>query len=276
MNVWITGELASLRRNYIAGWLHEHLEAAGHKVFMSTWDPADDERCPDWVTVLGSSRADLVVQADELRGAHACRRSPLAAAAINVGGTAVLAKACAEAAVPFAYLSTAEVTVGADLFALTKLAGEQAAQLLASKTGCQIIRLSGVYGPGIRGVLDDPTPNRFLRYALDDDDLTAHDEIRRSWTFVADAVRAIRLIVEDGRPGIWSVGRKDEEVTMFELASAAVRTVGSGREPAAAGWPPAAPTTRPLDTTALMSLGWEPKVSLEDGLRETAAWLDNV
>lgn len=274
MKIWITGTSKAPRTNYVADWLAEHLEAAGHEVYASGWDPVIRER-GSWVEVLRSSGADLFIHADELRGGYACRKQPVAAAGVNVGGTALVAQACAEAVVPFVYLSTAEVTVGADLFALTKLAGEQAAQLYAGASGCQLIRLSGVYGPGAARGLDAPMPNRFIEQALAGDELISHTEIRRGWTYVSDAVRAIRLIVEDGRPGIWNVGRHDNELTMFELAQACAASAGESYagDVGEAGWPPGAPATRALDTTALLSLGWEPQVELDEGLRETAAWL---
>lgn len=274
MNIWITGGKGTKRPNFIVAWLREHLEATGeHDVFASSWDATERER-DDFVQVMRSSKANVIIHGDELRGEYACRKQPLTAAEVNVGTTAMLAQAAAEAVVPFVYLSTSEATIGQDLFGLTKLAGEQAAWLYAQKTGVQIIRLYGVYGPGVRGI-DAPMPNRFVEQALVPEGILAHDSIHRGWTYVSDAVRAIRLIVEDGRPGIWSVGRWDNDLTMFDLAQRACTV--AGRDPSVlvgkAGWPPAAHMSKSPDTTAVRSLGWEPEVSLEDGLRDTAAWM---
>lgn len=275
MKIWITGTSKAARSNYVADWLCEHLEAAGHTPFVTSWDPVEIARAR-WVEVLRSSNADVLVQADELRGGYACRNEPARAAAVNVGGTAVMAQAAREAGVPFAYLGSAEATVGTDLYGILKLAAEQAARLHSPQ--CQLIRLSNLYGPGAAAGLDAPMPNRFLEWAYNDEPVSAHTDLWRSWCHVGDAVRAIRMVLEDGRPGIWNVGCDDNAaLSMFELARHAARIARRADENeievTEAGWKPGAPRTRSLDTTALLSLGWEPQVNLEEGMRDTAAWL---
>lgn len=264
MKILVTGASG----NPVATWLAEHLKAKGHELrtYLANWsEPAE------LVTY------DLIIHGDELRGRYSCRAEPIKAAKVNVGLTASLARAAAAECVPFVYLSSGEAAIGADLYGLTKLAGEQAAALYARQTGCQIIRLNGVYGPGLGGGLDEPQPNRFLGLGLQakDDGLpyAAHEQVRRGWTYVSDAVRAIRLIVEDGRPGSWNVGRWDNELSMFDLARAAFSAAGADPDLVLpATFPPDAPDRRTPDTAALGSLGWAPSVELEYGLEVTAAW----
>lgn len=284
MRILIAGQNEA-RCNYLVLWLDHYLGKEGsHEVFSegfsSNWDPCNGRR--EWLERLRTSNADVLVQADELYGAHACRLDPVGAAAVNVGGTAVLAQAAAEAVVPFVYLSDSSVVLGADLYGLTKLAGEQAASLFARKTGVQIIRLHGVYGPGAPHGADAPAPNRYVERALNREEILAHDTVYRGWTYVADAARAVRLIIEDGSPGLWNVGCFDNELSMHELAEAACAAAYSDDGPLHSGrasnvvspaWDPGVPPRFTVDTAALRSLGWEPEVDLEEGLREiVAAW----
>ena len=67
------------------------------------------------------------------------------------------------------------------------------------------------------------------------------------------------------------------DITIGELAELIARTVGfSGRIAFDPNLPDGTPR-KLLDTRRLTSLGWEPKVGLEDGLRSTYRWfLENV
>lgn len=275
MNIWIVGATQGgpEQRHFLADWFVEHLEAhPAHTLFASSWHVGDRER-GEWVEVLRSSDADVLVNFAQLGGGYRCQRLPLTAAELNVGGAALLAQAAAEAGVPFVQVSSSEATVGDSLYGITKLAGEQAARLHAP--ACQVVRLYGVYGPGGGGDLDGPLPNLLLVAQLTDGPRERlHEQVRRGWCYAADAARALRLIVEDGRPGLWNVGRFDNELSMLELGRLAATAAGA--DPALltpAPWPPNAPVTKSPDVSALLALGWQPEVELPEGLAKTAEWL---
>lgn len=266
MKIWIIGG------GYLTSWMREHFEAAGHDVYLSSWDPTERHQ-RDWVEVLRSSFADLVINAYDLPSEIGCRRNPVLAGAA-AGSAAVIAQACRETSTPLVYLSSSEAAVGGGLYGQAKLFAEQAGRLYAAPSGYQIVRLYGVYGPGHYAPHEIPEPAKIVLRAQRDHVLYAHRDVYRGWCYVTDAVRALRLIVEDGRAGVWNIGRWDNEVTMFELAEMACTVVGvdPGRV-VGAPLPAAVPQRKTPDTAALLSLGWEPRVALEKGLQATAAWL---
>jgi dTDP-glucose 4,6-dehydratase len=116
----------------------------------------------------------------------------------------------------------------------------------------------------------------FVTNALDDRELPlyASTQNRREWLHVDDHCRAIELVLEQGREGeTYNVGSGVER-SIEEIADLALGLTGK---------PESLKTIVPdrpghdrrylLDSTKLRrELGWQPKVSFEDGLRATAEW----
>lgn len=97
-------------------------------------------------------------------------------------------------------------------------------------------------------------------------------EETRAFCFVKDAVRGIRMCMEQGRSGeIYNVGTSEEisikEVVRMISDIFSIKTTiipGKRRE--------GGTTRRCPDISKLASLGYRPEVSLGDGLRETCLW----
>jgi dTDP-glucose 4,6-dehydratase len=116
----------------------------------------------------------------------------------------------------------------------------------------------------------------FLTNALDDRELPlyASTQNRREWLHVDDHCRAIELVLEQGRAGeTYNVGsgveRSIEEIAdlVLELTGkpSSLKTIVPDR--------PGHDRRYLLDSSKLRrELGWEPGISLEDGLRATAEW----
>jgi dTDP-glucose 4,6-dehydratase len=116
----------------------------------------------------------------------------------------------------------------------------------------------------------------FVTNALDDRELPlyASTKNRREWLHVDDHCRAIELVLEQGRTGeTYNVGSGVER-SIEEIADLALDLTGK---------PESLKTIVPdrpghdrrylLDSTKLRrELGWEPAISLEDGLRATVEW----
>ncbi len=137
----------------------------------------------------------------------------------------------------------------------------------------RICRIFNTYGPRMR--LDDGrVVPAFVGQALRGEDFTIFGDGRqtRSFCYVRDLVDGIvRLATSDVREVV-NLGNP-REMTVLELAEA-VRSIagGSGRihfRPLPEGDPK---QRRPDITRARTLLGWEPKVPLEQGLRETIDW----
>ena len=95
----------------------------------------------------------------------------------------------------------------------------------------------------------------------------------RDWLHVADHCRAIERVIDRGTPGeVYNVGGGNE-VANIDLTRAILRLLGQP-ESLIAPVPdrPGHDRRYALDTTKLASLGWQPRVAFQDGLRQTVEW----
>jgi dTDP-glucose 4,6-dehydratase len=133
-----------------------------------------------------------------------------------------------------------------------------------------IVRIFNTYGPRMRPHDGRAIPT-FLRQALEGEPLTVFGsgDQTRSFCYVDDEIEGlIRLIESDYHEPV-NIGNPTE-FTILELAEAVIRVTGSTSRIVYEALPQDDPTQRRPDITlARALLGWEPAVSLEDGLRLT-------
>jgi dTDP-glucose 4,6-dehydratase len=137
----------------------------------------------------------------------------------------------------------------------------------------KIVRIFNTYGPRMRREDGRAVPN-FISQALNGRPLSVHGDgsQTRSLCYVDDLVEGFRrfLGVEEGGP--MNLGNP-EEVTILELAGLVAETVGVAEEIEFLPRLADDPTVRCPDVTlARASLGWEPAVTLREGLARTVAW----
>ena len=136
----------------------------------------------------------------------------------------------------------------------------------------RIVRIFNTYGPRMR--LDDgrAVPN-FIQQALRGEELTIYGDGQqsRSFCYVDDLIDGIyRLMMSDEHDPV-NIGNPSE-LTMIELAEKINQIVGNKapiKLKAAARLGDDPQRRRPDITRARKILGWEPKISLEDGLKAT-------
>ena len=137
----------------------------------------------------------------------------------------------------------------------------------------RIARLFNTYGPGMRRGDGRAVPN-FIEQALSGQPLTVHGDgsQTRSLCFVDDMIEGFwRLISADVQEPV-NLGN-DEEVTVRGLAEAICDAAGSRSRIAFMERPEDDPEIRRPDLTlARELLGWEPTVSLSEGLKRTVEW----
>jgi len=136
-----------------------------------------------------------------------------------------------------------------------------------------IVRIFNTYGPRMR--LDDGRAiPAFMSQALAGLPLTVAGDgsQTRSLCYVEDTVAGILALAASGHPGPVNIGGA-EEVTMLELAEQ-VRDIAGARCPVTfIDLPTDDPQLRRPDTTlADEVLGWQPSVSVEEGLKKTLEW----
>jgi dTDP-glucose 4,6-dehydratase len=136
----------------------------------------------------------------------------------------------------------------------------------------KIVRIFNTYGPRMRPNDGRAIPT-FLHQALANRPLTVFGDgsQTRSFCYVSDLIDGlVRLIRSDYHLPV-NIGNPSE-FTILELAEAIVRATGSRSEIVYEALPQDDPTIRQPDITlARALLGWEPTVSLDDGLGRTIA-----
>ena len=138
----------------------------------------------------------------------------------------------------------------------------------------RIARIHNTHGPHMR--LDDGRviPN-FIGQALRGEPLTVYGDgsQTRSFCYVDDLIEGVwRLLTVPAVEGPVNLGNPDER-TIAELAAIIQKIMGKEVGVVHQPLPPDDPKVRcPAITKARAGLGWEPKVSLEDGLRRTLAF----
>ncbi len=133
-----------------------------------------------------------------------------------------------------------------------------------------IVRIFNTYGGRMRPYDGRAIPT-FLRQALQDRPLTVFGDgsQTRSFTFVEDLIRGIITLAESGYHRPVNIGNPDE-YTLLELAQAVIEVTASKSEILYEPLPVDDPQVRQPDISlAREVLGWEPTVSLRDGLRRT-------
>jgi dTDP-glucose 4,6-dehydratase len=136
-----------------------------------------------------------------------------------------------------------------------------------------IVRIFNTFGERMRPNDGRAIPN-FIRQALMGDPVTVAGDgsQTRSVCYVDDLVDGILRLMHSDSPGPVNIGNP-HEISMLDLATWIVELVGSSSEIQFIERPVDDPTVRQPDITrARRELGWEPTVTIEDGLKKTIAW----
>ncbi len=135
----------------------------------------------------------------------------------------------------------------------------------------RIVRIFNTYGPRM-AVNDGRVISNFIVQALRGEDLTVYGDgsQTRSFCYVSDMIEGlIKMMQTENITGPVNLGNP-QEMPVLELAELVLKLTGSRSKITFKPLPPDDPGRRCPDITlAKKLLGWEPKVSLEEGLRLT-------
>jgi dTDP-glucose 4,6-dehydratase len=134
----------------------------------------------------------------------------------------------------------------------------------------KIVRIFNTYGPRMR-VRDGRAVPAFISQALRHEDVTVFGDgsQTRSFTYISDLVDGIIRLMLSGVNDPVNIGNP-REMTLKALAETIIRMTGSPSTIVYKPLPVDDPKVRQPDITrAKALLGWEPKVQLEEGLKET-------
>jgi len=133
-----------------------------------------------------------------------------------------------------------------------------------------IVRIFNTYGPRMRPHDGRAIPT-FLRQALQDRPITVFGDgsQTRSFCYVEDEIRGLIALAESGYHQPVNIGNPDE-FTLLELAKTVIEVTGSNSEIVYEALPVDDPQVRQPDIAlARQILGWEPEISLREGLERT-------
>jgi UDP-glucuronate decarboxylase len=139
----------------------------------------------------------------------------------------------------------------------------------------KVIRIFNTYGPRMHPN-DGRVVSNFIMQALKGEPITIYGDgsQTRSFCYVDDLIEGMIRLMDspDEVTGPINVGNPSE-FTMIQLAETVLRLTDSKSKLTRMPLPADDPTQRQPDIThARSTLGWTPKVALEDGLKETIAY----
>lgn len=283
-----------------SGFLGQHiaheLESHGHEVSVLDLQISrfHDLRFPEIVEALFDQHSDvdicihLAAKVGRLFGED----NPMETIVDNVGMTALVAQACGKRRIRLAYASTSEVygdngtalcdehagpfSLPHNVYGISKFFGEDICRHYAPE-GLTIFRFSMPYGPGLPAGRGRAAIINMLHQALHGKTIPVHKGAERSWCYVTDTVRAVRMCLTDAEPGVYNVGRDDAAVSMLTVAKIACELTGAHSHlieivPA----PKMQTVVKRLSTERIRALGWTPEVDLTEGMRRTLAFVETL
>ena len=144
----------------------------------------------------------------------------------------------------------------------------------------KIVRIFNPYGPNM-ALNDGRVVSNFIVQALKGEDITIYGEGNqtRAFCYVSDLIRGLKAMM-NRTPGEFTgpvnLGNPQER-TMLDLAETVIRLTNSTSKIQFLPLPEDDPKRRKPDISlAKKELGWQPEVSLEEGLSETIAYFDKV
>lgn len=187
------------------------------------------------------------------------------------------------------YLLTSELEPTNEPYAIAKIAGVKLVESANRQFGKKWVSLmpTNLYGPNdnfdltsshvLPALIRKFHEAKEARAAGQDAVVTlwGHGTARREFLHVDDAADACLVMMESGATGLYNVG-SGSDVTIRELAELVAKVVDYDGP---IEWDTSKPDGTPrklMDSSAIRERGWEPKISLEDGIRSTYEWyLDN-
>jgi nucleoside-diphosphate-sugar epimerase len=275
---------------FVGSWLTKELENHGYEVFTTDINTdgrnlLDENSFREWIDEVNPDICyHLAAQVGRIFG----ERDVVHTVRHNAEMTTIVAKYCGERGIRLAYVSTSEVygdqgekdcdeygelKLSHNLYGVTKYWGEQAAELFAPNN-LVIARLSMPYGPGVPPGKGRRAMDTMLWQAYHGMPLTVHEGAERSWCWIGDTVKALRMIIEQPDSGIFNIGRDDDPRSMLEIAERACELAGASKELIQIVPAPAMQTiVKRLSTARIRQLGWTPTVELEEGIEYVFEWI---
>ena len=143
----------------------------------------------------------------------------------------------------------------------------------------KVARIFNTYGPKMQ-IDDGRVISNFIVQALRNEPLTVYGDgtQTRSFCYIDDMIDGLMRLMKSPEEFTGPVNLGNPlEVTMLELAERIILLTGSSSEIVHRPLPVDDPTRRQPDIgLANSALGWQPRVALDDGLRNTILWFEDL
>ena len=147
-----------------------------------------------------------------------------------------------------------------------------------NKVDIRIVRIFNTYGPRM-ALMDGRVVSNFIVQALRNEDITVYGNgsQTRSFCYVSDLVDGlIRMMNKDNFTGPVNLGNPDE-YAILDFAKKIKKLTGAKAKIIFKPLPQDDPMQRRPDITlAKKKLNWEPKISLNEGLRKTVKYFKGI
>jgi dTDP-glucose 4,6-dehydratase len=245
----------------VTNYLHVHDELDAILHFASPASPADFERLPIQILKVGSLGTHKALGLAKAKGA----RFLLASTSETYGDPEVNPQ-------PETYWGNVNPVGIRGVYDEAKRFAEAMTMAYHRHhgVGVRIVRIFNTFGPRMR-ISDGRAIPNFIKQSLRDEDVTVYGDgsQTRSIQYVDDLVDGIWRLLNSDYVGPVNIGSQNE-ITMRELAETIIRLVGSQSRIVNEPLPADDPKVRRADNTlARERLGWDNRVSPEDGLRRT-------
>ena len=154
----------------------------------------------------------------------------------------------------------------------------------AAQYGLNVVsaRLAQTFGAGIL-----PTEGRvfaqFAKSAVNGEDIVLHTtgESEGNYVYTADAIRAILLLLTEGKSGeAYNIANEESHITIRHMAELVAEEIADNKiktiidipeDSASLGYAP--PVKMWLDASKMQNLGWKPNVGLIEAYRRMICWM---
>lgn len=272
MNFGLTGN-----RGLIGSFLQKRLVEEGHEVVLKV-DKQDGTEVADLKDIDSEREIDIFIHCAAFCKINKIVENPEIGFK-NALDTFSALEFCRKNNIKkFIYFSSSRVlSEESNAYTAGKLFGEELCRAYKDCYGIDyiIIRPSTVYGPA-----EDRTNrlmNIFITNALKGDDLKIYGDPETKtldFTYVGDIVDAIMLALNREWCKEYNISG-GEEVRVFDLAKFIIEETGSSSRISVLEEETAQPQKVSLDLSEIKKIGYEPKVSLWEGVRKNIEFLQN-
>lgn len=247
--------------------------------------------------VITSFKPEIIFHLAGIAGVSTVMKNPMKVIDVNLIGSYNLAKAVSnvDSVKKIIYTSTSEVygnlafqlseddytTQGSPYdqrwsYATSKLFAEHIFVALEKESGIKVAipRLFNIYGPRQIG---SGAIHEFIKNSIKNKSLTLYNDGSqiRAWCYIDDCINALHLITKTGS-GIFNVGNPYESLSTTSLANLILDIAKSKSKLIFKKLNTTDIRLRVPNIEKLSKLGYSPKFSMRDGLKNTFEWYSSV